>query len=201
MCKSQVRKTFIPTHILIGKQVVRSVESILPVQFSLMSYLYGCVIPDLSPRYTSVPHRLEPSLNLVSSLMDNTLHTTPQGNQEIQHYFTDLGIITHFICDYFCRPHNKAVGSGALSHAFYESRLALKCKYTDMANITTPFIIPYDAEKPARLLLQYLKYKHNEYLKAQPGMHIDISYSLQISTIIILNILCYNLTGLIHHAA
>jgi hypothetical protein len=190
---------FINSHILIGKHIQRTINNTLPVSISLSCYLYGCTIPDILPRYSTVPHCKEQSLDLVSSLISKTLKTLPESAHELQKYSFELGIITHYICDYFCQPHN-AVYIKPLEHARYENRLAQKFKQADLKSLTIPIIIAFDSANPTQWLMEYLEYQWLEYLNHPPDMLVDIRYSVQTSTTIILSILNNSLT-LAHRAA
>lgn len=179
---------FIHTHILIGRHINRTIDSTLPASIRLSGYLYGCTAPDVLPRYFNLPHCKEQSLDLVSSLVNKTLQTVPDSPQELQQFSFDLGVITHYICDYFCQAHHNPIYIKPLNHARYENSLARKFKHTDLRYLTTPMIITFKPADSAQLLIKYLENKYCSYLNHSPGMYLDICYSVQTSTTIVLSI-------------
>ncbi|HBQ87357.1 MAG TPA: hypothetical protein DD811_12900 [Syntrophomonas sp.] len=191
---------FIQTHMLIGNHINNTINATLPVSIRRSGYLFGCTLPDLLPGYLAVPHVKEPSLHFVSTLMTETLQTIPRSPQELLYYSIELGIITHYVCDYFCQPHHNSTAGRAWDHARYENQLARKFKQTDLKHLTVPMVIPFESADPTRLLTEYLDFKYSSYLNHPPSTFLDICYSVQTSSTIVLSIL-NNLSLLASRAA
>jgi hypothetical protein len=132
--------------------------------------------------------------------MTETLQTIPRSPQELLYYSIELGIITHYVCDYFCQPHHNSTAGRAWDHARYENQLARKFKQTDLKHLTVPMVIPFESADPTRLLTEYLDFKYSSYLNHPPSTFLDICYSVQTSSTIVLSIL-NNLSLLASRAA
>lgn len=86
------------------------------------AFRYGNVKPDLTSKCLRNPHTLENCLFLVSS---GAIRLTNQ-SLSLKDFSTDLGVICHYICDFFCYYHlDNAHHKKLLLHFFYELRLQL----------------------------------------------------------------------------
>jgi hypothetical protein len=178
---------FTHSHLLIGRHINETVNKSFPIGISLWGYLYGCAAPDWAPGFWGISHRKEESFSMVTSLVHNTLETVPESRSQVQKYSANLGIITHFICDYFCAAHHNADYTKPLDHARYENVLARKVQQTDLSKLAeTNYIKCIRLDSP-QLLMEYLDYKYENYLKHAPGTFLDICYSVKTSAAIILS--------------
>lgn len=103
-------------HLDIGKRLYESIDSETRKKFGLIRgiYLIGNVAPDINcvypaHRIKTTEHRFYRHLNQINSI-----------DLAVVKSFM-LGVLTHYICDYFCYAHNnKSLG---VKHKIYEQNL------------------------------------------------------------------------------
>lgn len=100
-------------HLEIGNKVLED-NIINTFKVNRITYLFGTIAPDLNCVYPA--HRLKTT----ESRFCRKLRTIDKASTNIVKSFT-LGIITHYICDYFCYAHN--IDSIGISHKKYENNL------------------------------------------------------------------------------
>jgi len=99
-------------HIKIGKMLLNKLGDTYKI--NRKAYLFGTVAPDLNCIYPA--HRL----NCTEDRFHKRLEIIDNTNINIVKSF-ELGVITHYICDYFCYAHN--IDSIGLMHKRYEKNL------------------------------------------------------------------------------
>lgn len=121
---------FVGTHYCIGSFIYKSVLSNFQKSSLLNKYLFkwGNVLPDIHHKLSQVDHYVEHTLEYVKvhskMIQDQTIPT----NQR----FISLGIICHFLSDYFCTYHALAPykNRSMLRHLFYELKLHVCMRYS-----------------------------------------------------------------------
>jgi len=123
---------FSPTHKLIGNVIGQNIERHNVSNFSGHAFEYGCILPDLLRRYRKIPHYKEQSFPYIKNQISDLLE--PKGTNRFMNSLK-LGIITHYICDYFCWAHNLHENEDKITHAIYETRLMYRFKKLELDNI------------------------------------------------------------------
>jgi hypothetical protein len=102
------------------------------------------VKPDCVPKYKFMKHYFDESIDMVVEkiiyLSELTLEDIHY-NMSIGKFSEELGVICHFLCDFFCAPHYYRLefksASAVKQHMVYEKRLAKLAKnfkYTGIIN-------------------------------------------------------------------
>ena len=94
------------THILIAQNILRDVD--VDFKISDKNFIYGNVKPDMVSKYKLKKHYLDESFDMISR------------------FSQELGVICHFICDFFCIPHSERweFKHSMNKHVKYEKELA-----------------------------------------------------------------------------
>lgn len=100
-------------HLDIGNKVIND-NIIKTFEVNKVAYLFGNVAPDLNCIYPA--HRLKTT----EERFYKRLKRVDKASTNLIKSFT-LGVITHYICDYFCFAHN--IESLGIPHREYESNL------------------------------------------------------------------------------
>lgn len=105
-------------HIKVGKTVLESLDSnkheVNYYEINRFAFLFGCIAPDLNCVYPA--HRL----STTERRFYKKLKQVTTASLNIFRSF-ELGVMTHYICDYFCYAHNNESLGG--KHKKYESNL------------------------------------------------------------------------------
>ena len=78
-------------------------------------FLLGNIFPDLIHSYIWCPHKYQYSREYIKRKLDKL-------KKKPRLFSFHLGILTHYICDYFCYPHSSVYDKGFIHHIIYEIR-------------------------------------------------------------------------------
>ena len=101
-------------HHKIGKTVCDELKE-LGCRINEKLFLLGNIFPDLIQSYLWRRHEYQHSREYVKRKLD-TLKKKPML------FSFHLGVLTHYICDYFCFPHSRVYNKSMLQHILYEIR-------------------------------------------------------------------------------
>lgn len=81
-------------------------------------FTFGNMLPDLSPFYRFSPHEKETNFKDVIKLMEELIFKSD--TLSLKNISIKLGMIVHYLCDFFTFPHNKGFTKSIIKHEFYE---------------------------------------------------------------------------------
>lgn len=173
----------INTHFIISKSVLDKLESNKSFFISEKNFIYGNIKPDISSKYLLNKHYLEESLSMVLEKIKYLCQLTLDS---LNKYFSisklsqELGVICHFLCDFFTAPHSERwrFTHSMNKHVTYEKELASYAKIMDFSNCDLDYKIDYTVEDFFHKL--YKKYK-----ACQISYENDLKYSSHACSIIV----------------
>lgn len=183
---------FPQSHSIIAKGLYESFLKNLNVSLDLKGFIYGCVKPDFSLSLLKMSHykdkSLEATCSMIKALHDKKL---PEANKDIKQFSIYLGVIAHYLADYFCYPHNNKIYNFIPIHFAYENKLAFTLDKIDVGKLSSYFLpsinsISTDNEN---WMLDYINEKHREYLHRNGRVFNDIFYSIQVCTTVLCTII------------
>jgi hypothetical protein len=101
-------------HHRIGKKVCGELKE-LGLRVNERLFYFGNLFPDLIQSYLWCRHEYQHSREYVRKKIEKLK------KQPLLFSF-HLGILTHYICDYFCYPHSGVYDKGLFQHFIYERR-------------------------------------------------------------------------------
>ena len=174
---------FLNSHVTIGNFIYDKISDNLHVDLDKRAFLYGCIKPDISLTYSSIPHYMDKSFDFISNLITKLQSSSiPTTKKSMRQFSTELGVVTHYIADYFCYPHNDPIFYRTLNHFVYEYNLIFEFK---KFNLTDIFI---KETKPTEIL-DYIIKNNADYNSNSRGLNSDVHFSTNICTNSILMIL------------
>ncbi len=184
----------INTHKLIAKDVHKNIKDIFNIELNKKNFIYGNIKPDIVPRLRNIPHYIDNSLGFVINEIDRLCTIE---NIDMDKFSTDLGVITHYISDFFCSPHyfQKEYNKNIIQHVKYEIELHfkyMKLRKKQLLNIND--IKLYTTKSNSVLKLLYSL--QNSYSTSTPSFENDIYYSTKASTLISLLVISNSLVKL-----
>lgn len=117
------------THIEIGENTFNNIEGEGKLLIDKDSFLKGNVLPDISPRYRLKKHGRKQFEEIIYEKVKDlsSLKSEEVINKLGKEKFSiELGVICHFLCDFFSLPHEEEWGlkkSITLKHVLYEKNL------------------------------------------------------------------------------
>ncbi len=180
---------FYSTHLLFADIVYKHLRSKMKIK--KYSFRYGNIKPDVSTFKINMPHTIEGSIEYLVQEIDLLLNEVNNIQQLRSRGFARrLGIINHYIADYFCRAHNKdMIDSGLITHLLYEKKLANLCKKNNIKKVQHNYNLDEITETGCTSIKEYILCMHSNYCKEAPDFAVDISYALHTCIIIVNSIL------------
>lgn len=167
------------THLKMALLIYENLDNDCKALLDLHAFRMGNIKPDFTKKLKSCPHTFEGSYEKITALIEllkNYSEINPYEFSEV------LGIINHFISDYFCMPHNpKLRGIGLIKHMLYEKRLA---------NIYRKMIkgkdkrLDIDDFENIDDIDTYIKKSYNNYLLQTSSAVNDICYAVRTCTMV-----------------
>lgn len=158
------------THVMISKTLYRHLSK--KMELDQKAFSYGNIKPDLSPQCLRNPHMLENYLFIIQHDSNRLIsHNTP-----VKEFSIELGVICHFICDFFCYCHlNHNLYHKLFRHFIYEIRLHMV--FCGML-LGHKIKLPSNRKGPAGNLAAMVIEMRREYMTKQQTLQRDIEYAL-----------------------
>ncbi|MBO3372914.1 zinc dependent phospholipase C family protein [Clostridium perfringens] len=117
------------THLEIGENTFNTIEGRGRNLIDKRSFLKGNVLPDISPKYRLKKHGRKQFEEIIDEKVKELSRLS--SDEIINHlgkekFSIELGVICHFLCDFFSLPHDEEWGfkeSVTLKHVLYEKKL------------------------------------------------------------------------------
>lgn len=189
------------THALYAKHVAEHIFLVYGVKLKRYSLIYGAIKPDVSTIFAKYPHYINLSLDNLCEMVYDIIETIEGRNElETRAFARELGVVLHYIMDYFCRVHNDINGikhPKNIKHIWYEQGLQRTIKKYELEALREEVTndLDYDIKKIDMISFKdYIIYKHNKYMKEAGKMYIhdnkkkrkktDIVYSYKMDLLV-----------------
>ncbi len=134
-------------------------------------FYFGSIQPDLNPRMFSEPHEFDESWERVKKLILQIVSEVKEEDYSRHAVWTQVGVVNHYLADYFTFPHNTCYKGNLRGHCQYENEL----KYLMRAYLYTAEARGvFDAQQlPAQQisvpeqLFSYVERKHQVYMRQE----------------------------------
>jgi hypothetical protein len=176
---------FAKTHQILSHHIALHVKDQLNYPFHSSWFAWANMKPDFVPHLAMRKHYIEESFNFV---VDKIVALTQLNYQDLinekkrKEIEVEIGIICHFISDFFCVPHNQRweFKHSMLPHIQYEAKLEKIAKEISMIEkMHLPPIQDYSRNS----ICQFLKELLVEYENKQDYMR-DLTYSVNVCSAI-----------------
>lgn len=123
------------THMLLANNILSRSNGKKVYLINKNRFLWGNVKPDCASKYKLKKHYYEESIEMIlekiyflSSFSINDIYY----NYGKKKFSEELGVVCHFLCDFFCMPHNRRMefknAIDMKNHVIYENKLAKAAK-------------------------------------------------------------------------
>lgn len=182
-----MKNLLVQTHRLISQAVASVIQEKLNISINKEAFLYGSIKPDFYPHLMLMSHYKDSSsqyiFDRILMLQNHSLTLDPK---DLKAYSLELGIINHFLADFFCGAHNEAKKGSLSNHLLYELQLHKKISDTCLNDICSAAL--QNPKKPLleykQGLIDYINKKHIEYLNKPKDMLNDLLYSLDVCSVV-----------------
>jgi len=141
------------THKTMGENIIKYANTKSVYLINNKRFVWGNVKPDCAPKYKFKKHYYDESIDMIVEkiiyLSSLTLEHVNY-NMTIGRFSEELGVVCHFLCDFFCAPHyyrwEFKSTSAVKQHMTYENNLAKLAKNFKPTGIINTNIEPSDVK-------------------------------------------------------
>ena len=144
-------------------------------------FRFGSLLPDLVPTFITKKHQIETTFDILEDKLYKILKEYDGTQGLSMRLCKDLGVITHYIADYFTLPHNKKFRGGLKEHVTYEEVLkhAMR-RYVRLDYIGCQPLIRMRMSSVDDICT-FIKSCHREYIRMTiDGQDIDCRFSVEV---------------------
>jgi hypothetical protein len=154
----------------------------------MKAFKNGCMIPDMRSEYKIFPHYKNQSFDYLQTLIRNLIENKDDCDKNLS---TQLGIISHYIVDYFCQVHNYPVKANIVFHLLYETKLMLIIRGAGLSDLCQQQYnaLPDELPQSAEAITSLIEQRHLLYLREIPSCQNDIKYAVQTAFIVVASLL------------
>jgi len=129
------------THQRIGMTILSSLKQQFEVNLSVDDYLFGCIKPDFSLGAFYTPHLKHKSFDFVlNTIMELGSVPWPTAGKARKAFSMRLGVVMHYLADFFCHAHSTKMGDLMPWHFAYEARLHIVSRKVDLDGLAQELV-------------------------------------------------------------
>ncbi len=139
------------------------------------SFYLGSILPDCVPSFLVRRHTIEDSFEVLRKELEKLVsHFDPE--KGINCYFCrHLGVITHYISDYFTFPHNANYPGTLKDHCVYEEKLKRNLRSYVHSPEAVRKRVSEKVQTPEEILV-FVRRMHDIYMEAESVVKRDCEY-------------------------
>lgn len=161
------------SHISLAGYILRNMES-EDLRTHKKAFFIGSILPDCMPSFLTRKHNIDETFTVLKKEIDKVTddHDIDKGINT--HFCRRLGVITHYVADYFTFPHNHIFPGKLKDHCEYEEEL--KHTFRDYVQNSTNIRSINGSFKTVDEICDFIKRMHERYLEAVGTVKLDCSY-------------------------
>lgn len=144
-------------------------------------FQFGSLLPDLVPSFITKKHRLDTTFDILEEKLRKVIEEY-HGQEGLSMFLCkDLGVVTHYIADYFTLPHNHKFTGNLKDHVTYEELLkhAMR-RYVKQKHVASQPLIRMRMSSVDDICT-FIKNCHMEYVRMTvDGQDIDCRHSVEV---------------------
>ena len=145
-----------------------------------LSFLLGSILPDCMPSFLTRKHTIEETFYILKKEIRNLTEEYDAEKGEGVYFCRHLGIITHYVADYFTFPHNKNYTGSLKDHCQYEKILKHKLREYVKAMESRRERMKETRFETLEELFVFIHEVHEKYLKRLSEVKKDIQYIVDV---------------------
>ncbi|HEX3022398.1 MAG TPA: zinc dependent phospholipase C family protein [Lachnospiraceae bacterium] len=164
------------SHIYVGRQLAEN-NGVSKGRLGRYALMVGSIVPDVVPTFLSKPHRIDTTFDIVERKVARLVNELEQGANWSLRMIKDLGVILHYVTDYFTYPHNDCYEGTVLEHLQYELRLHQLIQQVMEKNECYELEnVRISRNLNTEVILNYIIWNHETYLQEKSSMLNDCLY-------------------------
>jgi hypothetical protein len=174
------------THAIIAGIITDDVYQEHQVKLNKTHLLYGSIKPDLYSGFPKLKHFKPQSFNIICRDISTLSASKTEDNRAaVARLSQQIGVVTHYIADYFCVPHNdrKTYHNHIIDHIRYESKLHHMYLQTAIPVQNSIALHKIDFTR-VEMVTNYLDHLHGLYSNRSESLFNDFNSSMMASRIV-----------------
>ena len=146
------------------------------------AFYFGSILPDCIPSFVTRRHTFDDTFHIVQKEIEKILEEHSLTDMIDARFCRKLGVVTHYIADYFTFPHNKNYPGSLKDHCKYEKLLKHQLKEYVQRRDCCQYQMARDEESQFTTLEElfiYIEQIHNKYLMKLSEVKKDIVYIVE----------------------
>lgn len=153
-------------HLGLSHAIRNAVEKELAIKIDAFSFMYGNMKPDLEALSVKIPHFKHTTMELVQAEIEKLTTLRLNKSRRCSKQLSErIGVITHYLSDFFCYAHTEYFESKHRSHVLYEFQLLYHFRKSKKAVKRHTYIKPTDIPSSANKIITLIEEAHDKYLK------------------------------------
>lgn len=166
------------SHMHVSAIIRRQLKSEFGIYLPAAVFTYANCRPDFSVKYKKIPHYKPYMYDIIKQeLRDLASCDKSKFNSVV--LADKLGVICHFICDFFCYAHTEKFEGTLMEHLKYESQLNRYIKKRRMVCSDVDFLIDVDLNTSVEDLLSSLDQRYEDYIGLDASLGFDMVCAVQ----------------------
>ena len=164
------------SHITMGRYLHTYFSQQLGVELDRWTFVRWNFLPDIAPSLLKLSHFKKDIYDLV---MERAEKLARDGEEmSVQEYSKQLGILCHFMADFFCYAHSETFDGTKIGHLKYELKMQFYgYRRRDMLHAVDLIANAAEIDRSAALYEQ-INELHGRYMELAPSYGVDFVYSL-----------------------
>ncbi len=174
------------THKIISDHVYSNIKNVFGVDLNKLNLIYGSIKPDIVYNLVRLEHFKPQSFDFVCNRINELSNCRFKSNKESVKLFSNqIGVVTHFISDFFCVPHNdrRTYKNNFIKHIKYEHRLHQLFKsFDNKIDVSENYL--YINNINPDIIRSLIDTLHFEYTKRGKSLINDLYSSIHASSVV-----------------
>ena len=168
------------SHIRIGRIVLNKLQHKYGISLPTVAFLWANCKPDYSIKYKKIPH-YKKSMEKEFKLLVEEVLLYKWDNKNIFLIADRLGVICHFICDFFCYAHSPSFSGGLKGHISYEAKVNKFIKENPALLENWASFDNCLGNKTIEDLLYWFDRRYERYILTPNNAACDVEFSIGVS--------------------
>jgi hypothetical protein len=179
------------THLLIAGKIKRIVKKELNIKLNSLSFYIGNIKPDFSSKYIQIEHYKRVSNFFLQDEIHQIMNSCIFDRKCTRTFSERLGIITHYLSDFFCYAHSDYFTGSMTEHYMYE--IGMLIKYVMNINKITDKVMkmPIEIRHNKTSICEYIEVFNEKYISVcdKNFPETDMIYTLNVCIFLCLSII------------
>ncbi len=179
------------SHISLAGYLVRELQ-LSELEKHKKAFYLGSILPDLTPRMITSPHEFDTSFGMLRDNIRDVVAEAKREDCKERVLWRRIGVIMHYLADYFTFPHNISFEGSLKDHCLYER---------DMKYHLREYVRTWEAERIFRSqqrrerriysveeLFRYIERTHRDYMRKAHSVTDDCRWIVELCSRVLISI-------------